>query len=352
MMLSVSQGLYPNLSSPPTSAPGICARCGQQLAPDALECGQCHTLVNEAAVERIAARARAYEANGNLPMAREEWLNSLKLLPPDSGHARWVTAHVHELGATIQSVHGNNNAGKWAKRLGPLAPLAVLLAKLKGVFSLFDQAQSFFSLFAFIGLYSAMFGWKFGVGFAGLILVHEMGHYIDIKRRGLPAEMPVFLPGFGAYVRWQAMGVSQQVRSFVSLAGPFAGFLAALVCMLWWKSGGSRIAMALAHASALLNILNLIPVWVLDGGQAIVAMSRSERFALLLVGVFLWFVTGEMIFLLVSAGALWRMFTHGRTRDRQHTNYGLFHRRAGWTGMGPQDGAGEGNRGLGTRFEI
>lgn len=274
-----------------------------------MECGQCHTLVNEAAVERMAARARAYEANGNLPMAREEWLNSLRLLPPDSGHAKWVAAHAQELGATIQSVHGNNNAGKWAKRLGPLGPLAVLLAKGKGIFLFLFKLKSLFSLFAFIGLYSAMFGWKFGVGFAGLILVHEMGHYVDVKRRGLPADMPVFLPGFGAYVRWQAMGVSLEVRSFVSLAGPFAGLLAALACMLWWKSGGSRIAMALAHASALLNILNLIPVWVLDGGQAITAMSRAERFALLLVGVFLWFVTGEMIFLLVSAGALWRMFT-------------------------------------------
>jgi len=187
----VSQELNPYLSSPPNAAPGACARCGQQLAPDALECGQCHTLVNEAAVERIAARARAYEANGNLPTAREEWLNSLRLLPPDSGHARWVSAHVQELGATIQSVHGNNNAGKWAKRLGPLAPLAVLLAKFKGIFFFLFKLKSLFSLAAFIGLYSAMFGWKFGVGFAGLILVHEMGHYVDVKRRGLPADMPV-----------------------------------------------------------------------------------------------------------------------------------------------------------------
>lgn len=324
MMLSVSQGLYPNLSSPPANASGICARCGLQLASGALECGQCHTLVNETAVEKIAARARAYEANGNLPMAREEWLSSLPLLPHDSGHAKWVAAHAQELGATIQSVHGNHNAGKWAKRLGPLGPLAILLAKFKGIFLFLFKLKSLFSLFAFIGIYSAAFGWKFGVGFAALILVHEMGHYIDVRRRGLPAEMPVFLPGFGAYVRWQAMGVSLEVRSFVSLAGPFAGLLAALACMLWWKSGGSRIAMALAHASALLNILNLIPVWVLDGGQAVLAMSKAERFTLLLVGVFLWFLTGEMVFLLISAGALWRMFTRDAPETGSVATTGYF----------------------------
>src|SRR5258708_37699802 len=97
MMLSVSQGLYPNLPSAPANALGICARCGQQLAPDAMECGQCHTLVNEAAVERMAARARAYEGNGKLPIGREERLNSLRLLPPECGHAKGRGGHGQEI---------------------------------------------------------------------------------------------------------------------------------------------------------------------------------------------------------------------------------------------------------------
>src|SRR5258708_32093070 len=105
----------------------------------------------------MAARARAYEANGNLPMAREEWLNSLRLLPPDSGHAKWVAAHAQELGATIQSVHGNNNAGKWAKRLGPLGPLAVLLAQGKPFFLFFFTTLSRFSLFSLFFLHSPTF---------------------------------------------------------------------------------------------------------------------------------------------------------------------------------------------------
>jgi hypothetical protein len=63
------------------------------------------------------------------------------------------------------------------------------------------------------GSTAARSGWAFGLGFAALILVHEMGHYIDITRRGLPADMPVFLPGLGAYVRWRALGVPDETRA-------------------------------------------------------------------------------------------------------------------------------------------
>lgn len=261
-------------------------------------------------VDKIAARARAYEANGQLPMAREEWLGSLRFLPPDSEHARWIMAHARELGASIDSAHGHSNAGTWAKRLGPLGTLALLAAKFKSLFFLLFKAKSFFSLLAFMGVYWGLYGWKFGVGFAALIFIHEMGHYVEIKRRGLPAEMPVFLPGLGAYVKWIAMGVSIETRALISLAGPMAGLLAAAACMIWWRSTGSGIAMALGHASALLNILNLIPVWMLDGGQAALAMNKPERMVLAAAGVCLWFFTGDLIFLLVSAGAVFRLFTH------------------------------------------
>ena len=164
------------------------------------------------------------------------------------------------------------------------------------------------SFAAFFGFYWAAFGMKFGLGFAVLILIHEMGHFIDIKRRGLPAEMPVFLPGFGAYVRWRALGVSPETRAAISLAGPLAGFLASLACaMLWWQTGNVLWA-ALARAGAWLNLLNLIPVWVLDGGQAALALSKTERTLLLTACLALWLVLGEGIFFLVALGAGYQVF--------------------------------------------
>src|ERR1700730_113988 len=116
--------------------------------------------------------------------------------------------------------------------------------------------MSVLSFLAFVVIYSAASGVKFGIGFAVLILIHEMGHFVDIKRRGLPADMPVFLPGLGAYVRWQALGVPLETRAAVSLAGPLAGFLASLACAgLWWQTGHPFWA-ALARVGALLHLLN------------------------------------------------------------------------------------------------
>jgi Zn-dependent protease len=136
-----------------------------------------------------------------------------------------------------------------------------------------------------------------------------MGHYIDIRRRGLPADMPIFLPGLGAYVRWQAMGVSLETRAAVSLAGPFAGLLASFACLLlWWKTGDPLWA-ALTRAGAWLNLMNLIPVWVLDGSQAVNALDRNCRFAILASAALCALFFKESAFLLVALGVVWRLFT-------------------------------------------
>jgi Zn-dependent protease len=135
-----------------------------------------------------------------------------------------------------------------------------------------------------------------------------MGHFIDIKRRGLPADMPVFLPGLGAYVRWRALGVSLQTRAEVSLAGPLAGLIAALVCWGLWLKTGDGFWAGMARVSVWLNLLNLVPVWVLDGGQAASALSRAQRIVLVVVSLMLLIVFGQMLFLVVAAGALIRVF--------------------------------------------
>jgi Zn-dependent protease len=196
----------------------------------------------------------------------------------------------------------------WAQRLGPVGPVAILLAKSKALLAIF-KLNFLLSLFAFMAFYWTLYGMKFGVGFATLILIHELGHFIDIKRRGLPAEMPVFLPGLGAYVKWQALGVPLETRAAVSLAGPLAGWFSAGICiLLWWKTGNGLWA-AMARAGAWLNVMNLIPVWVLDGGQAVLALGKLERAVLLTAAALLWMGLGESVFLLVGAGAGFRLFT-------------------------------------------
>jgi len=287
---------------------GNCRRCSRELAPGALVCDQCHALVHAEQLDRLAVEARALEAS-DPRQARERWLTGLPLLPRDSRQAHWIVQHARSLDAIAERVQPPPpSENKWAQRLGPVGPVAVLLAKGKFLLSAVFKLKFLFSFLAFFGFYWALFGAKFGIGFAVLILIHEMGHYIDVKRRGLPADMPVFLPGLGAYVRWQALGVSLQTRAAISLAGPLAGFLAAVACaFLWWQTG-SPLWAALARAGAVLNVLNLTPVWILDGGQAALALSKMERIILLTACLALWLLLGEGVFFLVAAGAGYAVF--------------------------------------------
>jgi Zn-dependent protease len=291
----------------------ICKRCARELAPGALVCDQCQALVHSAELERLAAEAKALEARGQLRQAREQWLMGLALLPPTSRQSNWIQQHARSLDKVADQIQppAEPTGNKWAQRLGPVGPIAVVLAKSKVLFGALFKLKFLLSFAAFFGFYWAAFGMKFGLGFAVLILIHEMGHFIDIKRRGLPAEMPVFLPGFGAYVRWQALGVAAETRAAISLAGPLAGLLASTVCaMLWWQTDNALWA-GLARAGAWLNLLNLIPVWVLDGGQAALALSKTERMLLLTACLALWLVLGESIFFLVALGAGYQVFVAG-----------------------------------------
>jgi Zn-dependent protease len=260
-------------------------------------------------LERISAEAKRLEARGQLRKARELWLSCLPLLPHKSKQAAWILDHSKVLDNAAEHLDPPEPENKWAQKLGPAGPIVILLAKSKALFAALFKLKFLLSFAAFFLVYWRLYGADFGIGFAALILIHEMGHFIDIKRRGLPADMPVFLPGLGAYVRWRALGVPIGTRAAISLAGPLAGAIAAVVCSaIWWKTG-SPLWAALARSGAWLNVLNLIPVWMLDGGQAAEALDRIQRIALLTLCLALWLLLGESLFFLVALGAAYRLFT-------------------------------------------
>ena len=289
-----------------------CKRCWRELAPGALVCDQCHGLVHSEELERLSGDAKALEAGGDVRQAREKWLAGLALLPPTSKQAEWIRQHAQALDS---AGGGRRPAGdsRWsqptgAQAMGPAGSAAAMGDRSGAGVTPRFKLTSVLSFLAFVVIYSAASGVKFGIGFAVLILIHEMGHFVDIKRRGLPADMPVFLPGLGAYVRWNALGVSLETRSAVSLAGPLAGFLAAAACaVLWWQTGDPFWG-ALARVGAILNVLNLIPVWVLDGGQAALALSKMERIVLSITCVALGLALKQNMFFLVALGAGYRAF--------------------------------------------
>jgi Zn-dependent protease len=160
---------------------------------------------------------------------------------------------------------GRDWRGMFRRLFGPIVAGAIALAKFSFILVKFS------SIFIAVGLYTLFFGWKFAVGFVLLILLHESGHYIEAKREGLNPKLPVFIPFLGAYVQYSRGNPWQTAR--VALAGPILGGIAALVCYLIGRSQGSDLFLALGYTGFFLNLINLIPIGILDGG----AIWRSAR---------------------------------------------------------------------------
>jgi Zn-dependent protease len=301
------------------TAPETCGRCGAFLASGALACGECQAIVHADRLEKLASSARAHEERRELAAAHDDWQAALGLLPADSSQAAWVRIKVAELFQAVRTEAAKSNSPAWTRKLGPFAPIALLLFKGKLFLSLL-KLKFLLSFATFAGVYWALYGAKFGIGLALLIMVHELGHLIAVRIRGLAADLPMFIPGFGAYVRWAAAGVTPDTRALVSLAGPLAGTLGSVVCVLiWWQTGRS-LWMSLASFSAFINLMNLIPVWTLDGGQAMVAINRAGRIGIAIAAVLFAAFYSLPLLLLVAGGAAYRAFDKTLAADMPANN--------------------------------
>ncbi len=131
------------------------------------------------------------------------------------------------------------------------------------------------SMVVSVGAYALLGGWWFGVGLVGLIFFHEMGHVVALRRQGVPASAPLFIPFMGAVIGMKQMPASAWREAQVALAGPLAGSIAAAAV---WGLGAydhSRFLVALAFIGFFLNLFNLIPVVPLDGGRAVAALHPA-----------------------------------------------------------------------------
>lgn len=122
-------------------------------------------------------------------------------------------------------------------------------------------------------VYSFVFGWPYAVGFVLLILVHEMGHYLAARQRGLDVSAPAFIPFVGAWIQLKDQPMNVETEAYVGFAGPVLGSAAALACYFYGRSTGSELMLALAYAGFMLNLFNLIPISPLDGGRITAIIS-------------------------------------------------------------------------------
>jgi len=147
-----------------------------------------------------------------------------------------------------------------ARILAPLIFVGTVLLKVVG-------SLKFLGIFVAVGGYALIWGWRFGVGFVLLILVHELGHYVEAKRQGLNPQIPVFIPFLGAYVALRNQPFDPWRNALVSVAGPVAGGIGALACLVYGAAVDSDLLRALAYFGFMLNLINLAPIGILDGGH-------------------------------------------------------------------------------------
>ncbi len=245
-------------------------------------------------IEQLAARARQLAALGQLEAARQHWVAVLNLLPIDAGERAGVVREIERIDARLAPRPAIN----WTKRLGPLGVLIAFLAKFK----------AFFGLLGFLGLYWSMFGWPFAVGLTGAVFIHEMGHFFMVRRFGFKAELPMFIPGFGAFVAWRGANVDSGIRAQIALAGPLFGFFSGLLAYGIFVSTHQGVWLAVAQFAAWLNLINLLPISILDGSSALNAVGAQHRIIIAAICAALGLALHEWTFLIVAAGVAYRLW--------------------------------------------
>jgi len=169
------------------------------------------------------------------------------------------------------------------------------------------------SMLISLAVYAWAFGWRYAAGFMLMLLVHEMGHYLAARHKGLAVGLPTFIPFVGAWVELKDLPHDAQTEAYVGLGGPLLGTVGATLCYLLARHTGADWLLAVAYSGFFLNLFNLIPISPFDGGR--ITAVLSPRIWLLgapaLVALFVWRPSPLLILMAVLAGPqLWKAWTY------------------------------------------
>jgi len=219
--------------------------------------------------------------------------------------------------ASVQDHSKASGAAKWAAKLGPVGVVLwkfktiLLLVVTKGKLLLLGltKLSTLTTMLASFGLYWTLYGWRFAAGLVLSIYVHEMGHVAALRKYGIAATAPMFIPGFGAVVllKQRLNSVAEDAR--VGLAGPIWGLGAAVAAWIGALATGEPVWYAIARTGAWLNLFNLIPVWQFDGGRGFRALTRKQRGIALVGALLMWALTEEVMLLFIALGITYRLFS-------------------------------------------
>jgi Zn-dependent protease len=285
--------------------------------------------VHTDALKRFAAEAERATESGDLVGALTAWRAAVDLLPPDSRQHDAISSRIADLSRRVDEAAETPAAGRrpaWAARAGALGAALLVLWKFKFVVGFvltkgkilllgLTKGSTFFSMLLSLSVYWTAFGWKWALGVVASIYVHEMGHVAMLRRFGIPASAPMFIPGFGAMIRSRYYPKDVVADARVGLAGPMWGLAAALACLVIYVWTELPAWGALAHVGAWINLFNLLPVWQLDGAHGFRALTRPQRWVAVVVIAAAWALSREGLLVLLLIGAVWAAWG-GRPAER------------------------------------
>jgi Zn-dependent protease len=218
------------------------------------------------------------------------------------------------------------------KRIGSaLAAIGALIAKffafIKGALLFLPKIKLLTTAgtaIVSIVVYSWFFGWTFAIGFVLLLFVHEMGHVIQLRREGVKATAPMFVPLLGAVVFMKSLPDDALAEARVGLAGPILGTAGSAVCFAIGEATNSDLLRALAYVGFLLNLINLVPLVPFDGGRAMAAMAPALWFVGLGAMIVLFAITRNaflLIFIVLGGMETWRRWKLRGTRSLAEAAY-------------------------------
>ncbi|MEX2612099.1 MAG: site-2 protease family protein [Gaiellaceae bacterium] len=209
-----------------------------------------------------------------------------------------------------EPVHPRWGFGDLLRKFGaPIVALVFLIVKFGGVLLKFKILVTGASMLVSIAAYAWLWGLPFAIGFVVLIFIHELGHVIELRRQGVPASAPLFIPFLGAVIGMKELPDDAWKEARVALAGPILGSFGAAAFWIAGEAADSELLVALAFVGFFLNLFNLIPIVPLDGGRAVGALHPALWFVGLVMMVGLVVLNrNPLLFLIVILGGLdlWR----------------------------------------------
>src|SRR5229473_1990722 len=167
-------------------------------------------------------------------------------------------------------------------------------------------ATTLVSLLVSFGGYAIFYGPWFAVALVTMILVHEMGHVIEIRRQGMQATAPIFIPFLGAAIFQRSHPTDALKQAQIGIAGPIAGTIGATAAFALYGTLHNPVLLLAALIGFYINLFNLIPIWQLDGSWILAPVSKwfmVGGYALLAVGaLFFHFLLNPLVIIIAILG--------------------------------------------------